>query len=502
MSLLANTVTASTIKINYNYLETENLFGYDVVADYTIDVSDVSFTNNEGVLIEGYDALRAVYLVPSLTARIGTDEFINGRVTNMSLPSASQAGKVEVRVTIEESKTLINEGYSQYIPSAHWLSSFQENYSFSRSEDSYSYTRNVSIQYKQDAGNQFLAKAHAFLRNFYYGFRPNFGYQTDGISEDGRINAGFKPLITETYDLIGLSVSLAENFESSTIIDNYSKKQSYNISITEEGFKDKKYNLEIKALKEPLEHIAFEAAKSIIDEIVTANDAEFKKPISLEKGINKDGGLITINLTFTNDPKRQNQETLYTASKTKRGIYFDYNVSSSFAGDGKTKAEKRLASKAIWTTFIGECEAKLQALFPEATSIFEKSRATTFEKEDAKISESTEFTDDPAYDSSSLPAGIIKKKETLGINEQVKRTTKFLDLKDLREKLIADAKLTIGEGTLTIEVVPFRSRGLFFGQEYLETLDPLDAGEYASNDVISIDSANGATNRVISYSYR
>lgn len=502
MSLLINTAKSSSIRIEYSYLDTEKLFGYEVSADYSVDISDVSF-EQDSVLLSGYEALQAAFLQKNLVARIGTDEFVNGRIISLSLPETSAAGSIECKVSIQESKRLDNyssNAWAQELASPQWLSSFTENYNFSRSEDNYSYTRNTSIQYKQDAGSQFLNNARLFLRNFYLSNRPNYGFHIDGISEGARVDAGFKPLITETYDLVNLNVSLAENFESSFIFGDYSKKQSYNIGVSSEGFSDKKYTIEIKALKEPLEVIAANACKTVIDAVVAENFAEFKNPISIEKGITHEAGLITIGISLTNDPKKQSSIATYTCSQTKRGAYFDYSMSVTFSAEGKTKALQFTAAKALWIAFQSGYKQKIADLFNLGSlDFYEKSRSTTFEVEDAKVGESVEFTDDPSYNDESLPSGIIKLSFSRNTKEQNFRTFKFVDLKDLREKLIRSGLKSIGEGSLTINVVSIRSRGIFFGQDYLEDQDYLESTEYVASDQISIDSANGVTNRVISY---
>lgn len=500
MPLIINTIKSSSIKIEYSYLDTEKIFGYEVTADYTVDVSDVSF-DQDSVLLNGYDALKEAYLQKNLVARIGTDEFINGRIISLSLPETSAAGGIECRLSIQESKSIDSDNqWADKIASPQWLSSFTENYNFSRSEDSYSYTRNVSIQYKQDAGNQFLNNARLFLRNFYLQNRPNLGFQTDGISEDGRTDAGFKPLITETYDLVNLSVSLVENFESSYIIDNYSKKNSYSLAIGNDGFLEKKYSIELKALKEPLEKIVNDACKDVIDEIASENFAQFKNPISIEKTIGHETGVISIGVSFTTDPRKQGSSTIYTATKTKRGAYLDYSLNATFAAEGKTRKERFEATKTLWADFQGTQKEKIGNLFSVSeSSIYEKARSVELEPEDGKISENSEFSDDPAYNDSSLPDGIIKLNFSRNTKEQNFRSFKFLDLKDLREKLIGSDKKTIGEGSLTVNLIPIRSRGIFFGQNYLESQNYLDSTQYKTSDQISLDSANGTTSRVISY---
>jgi hypothetical protein len=503
MSLIINKVSASSIQITYEYFESDLLFGYNVAANYTVDLTDISFTNSSGVLFEGINALKEAYQQQNLVARIGADEFINGRITGNNFSETSLVGSSKATFTIEESKILpsySNNIFAANIPSPQWLSSFQENYSFSRSESSYSSTRNVSIQYKQDANGEYLRNAREFLKNFYFANRPNFGYQTDGISENGRIDGGFRPILTETFNLTDLSVSLSENLESSLIENGYSRKQTYSISLNESGYLEKKYNVEIKALKDPLEAVALNACKAIIDELCASNLAQFVRPITIEKGINKDGGQITLSLFFTTDPsKNQTNSSIYEVERTKNGVFYDYAINVSFLSDGATKLIQYSNTKTNWLNFQSTYTAKILSLFSEATAIYEKSRNTSFLKNEGKITESLIFTNDPSYNSSLYPNGIIKFKITNNVQPQMDRIERFVDLEDLIEKVAYNLYKTIGGGSFNLEVVTFKSKGLFFGQNYLDGLSVLSGSQYVSSDQINISSSEGKTSRVINY---
>ncbi len=502
MSLLIHNVLSCSSKIDFSYLDGTASFGYNVSNTYTIDISDVQFFDGDIPLLSGEAALKEAYMRPNLVARIGTDEFINGRITNLSLPSSSLSGSSTATITIEESKKLdsyANNVFAQNIPSPHLLDSFQENFSFSRSEDSYSYTRTVSIKYKQGIGDQFLNHAHFFLKNFYFVNRPNFGYAVDGISENARTDSGFKPLLTESYDLIDLSVSLTENFESSSISGDVSVKKSYNIGINESGFTEKKYTIEIKALKEPLEIVANNACADILDNLIYENSS-FNNPVSIEKGINKDGGIISLSVEFSNDPsKSETNKISYTVTKTKRDAFYDYTLSINFSSLGKSYTERFIKTKTLWKGFQSSIKTKIQTMFPEANPIYEKSHSTTFAKLEGKISESVVYTDDPAYIQDGLPENALKLKVTNKVTEQNSRFFRFLNLLDLKEKFILSELPTIGEGSISIEIVTKTPEDIFGGYKILQSMSFLNGNQYPTSDVITIDTANGATTRVIGY---
>lgn len=507
MSLIINKVSSASVQITYNYLEADEVFGYEVAATYKIDFSDISYTNDQNILYKGVNALREAYLRPNLVARIGADEFINGRITAQNFEESSSVGNSSCSITIQESKRLYDysgSDFAQYIPSPQWMESFQEKFSFSRNAGAYSSTRNVSVKYKQDAGNQFLNNARLFLRNFYFSSRPNVGNHVDGISENGRFNGGFRPLISETFDLIGLSVSLQENLETAFIDGDHSKKQSYSLEADESGFLNKKYNIEVKAIKEPLETVAENACRDIIADIISTNSAEFGQPFEIGRGINKDGGAITINIAFTTNPLLNAAQSIsYSVQKSRRESFYDYSFSAELMADGKNQIEKSANVRSYWQTQSPLYQTKVLALFPEATTIYEQSRSFSFRYLTAKITDSAVFTTDPAYNTAALPEGITKLKFSNSLTPKIDRTRTFIDLSDKREKIeLSDSDLsTIGKGTFSMEASAFKSKGLTFLRDYLSDLD-FYVGEqiYKNSDEITIND-DGLTSRVISYDF-
>jgi hypothetical protein len=412
MSLIINKVSSCSTQINYSYLESDLLFGYDVVGTYTIEFADISFTDSDGVLYAGIEALRLAYQQPNLVARIGADEFRNGRLTSQSFEQSNLVGSSTCTLTIEDSKRLddySNNEFAEHIPNPHWISSFQETFSFSRSGDSYSSTRNVSLTYKQDAGDEFLDNAKLFLSNIYNNSRPNFGYHTDGISENGRFDQNFRPLISETIDLLNLTVSIQESVQTSFIEDYYSKKESISTEVGEDGFVSKKYNIEIKALKEPLEKNALDACKEILDLIIIENISEFKEPVEIGKGINRDGSTITLNISFSNDPRLNSEDPIsYTATKSKSGNFYEYSLTFDLQSSGKNKEQKLANLRDAYFTNVGLNSSRINNLFFIGT-IYLKSTEYSISSKEPKITNTTTYTEDPSYNTS----GIILKDENI-----------------------------------------------------------------------------------------
>ena len=501
MSLIINKVSSGSTQITYNYLDSTHLFGYDVTANYTIDVADVAFDNGSGVLLTGIEALNTAYARKNIVARIGGDEFINGRFQSLSVSATSLTGATEAKIVIVESKRLdsyASDDFTKHLASPQWIESFQETFNFSRSDDSYSFTRNVSIKYKQDAGNQFLNNAKFFLRNMYFLRRPNYGFQNDDLSENARYNRNLKTNKTENIDLIALSVSFSENFQSSKIESGstYSKKVVSSKGIDEKGFTNLDLNIEIKALIEPLEENASIYTKTIIDEYVSSNSSLYGRPILIEKGINKDGGIVNLKMSFTNDPSKNQIDFIsYSVSKNKVGAYHEYQLTVNYSSDGKDFEQRFTNVKSLYSSKQGTYTSKISSVFSSVGSIYEKSRSTSFIKHEGKISENLVFSNDTAYDTIG---GILKFKRTTSKTERPDLIQKVIDLSDLNEKVVSGGKKGVGGGSITTIVVPFKSKGLMYGNSYLDN-NPDTIDGYITSNQITIDSANGTTTRVINY---
>ena len=448
MSLIINKVSSCSTQINYSYLESDLLFGYDVVGTYTIEFADISFTDSTGVLYEGIEALRQAYQQPNLVARIGTDEFTNGRLTSQSFEQSNLVGSSSCTVTIEDSKRLndySNNEFAEHIPSPHWISAFQETFSFSRSGDNYSSTRNVSLTYKQDAGNQFLNNAKLFLSNIYNDSRPNFGYHIDGISENGRFNENFRPLISETIDLLNLSVSIQESVQTSFIENDYSKKESVSTEIGEDGFVSKKYTIEIKALREPLEKNALDKCKQILDDIINQNIAEFKDPIEIGKGINRDGSTITLNISFSNDPKLNSDDAaIYTVTESRSGNFYEYAIIFDLQSNGKNKEEKLANLRSAYSSNTVLNLARINNLFYIGT-IYLKSVEYSISSKEPKITNTTTYTEDPSYNTNGI---ILKDENTLSTKNPLERHKIFVS-PETKSEIIETAQGLKSSGTIT-----------------------------------------------------
>lgn len=512
MSLIVNNIVSSSVKIEYSYLDSDELFGFIVEATYQINISDIQFDAGGGVLLSGRAAIRTAYETQNITARIGGDEFVNGLIKSLSFQESNLVGSEIASVTIEERKRLdsySSKTFAKSMPSPHLVESFSEDYDFSRSGSDYSYTRNVSLKYAQDAGGEFLKNAQVFLNNFYHLNRPSFGFYTDGISENAKITKGFAGKLKEDIDLVNLEVSLSEDFDSSFIdnVNEVSKKTVTTISQDSDGYLSKKIDIDLKALDYDYQKCIEGAIGTCIDSVISDEQAAFGKPYSISKGVTKDSRKASISISFSTNPTLSgDNEISFSCSKQKREAFFEYSLSVRYKSSGKNVADRYKKTLDLWKYYRLQNKSKVNGLFPETSGvIFESSRSSSISRSQGFVEETIVFTTNDDYNNSSLPDGILKYQLTLNKTNKIKRSEKILDLTSLREKLVVSNLDTLGQASVTASVVASPSHGIYHGKEFLKgKTSEMEAklGEssyHLVGDQTTIDLSNGTTNRVISF---
>ena len=511
MSLIVNHVTQSSIQINYSYLESIELFGYTVTANYKINIADILFDNQNGVLLNGRSAIRQAYERQNITARIGADEFNNALITNLSFSEGSLVGSEVVDITLVESKRLndyTSKTFAKYIPNPHLLDDFQETYSFNRNGSTYSYNRDISLKYSQETSNEFLNNAKVFLTNYYFSNRPSFGYYEDGISENAKFNERYYGKLNESIDLINLSVSLQESFDSS-FIDNandVSKHILQKIQIDDKGYLNKTLTVDLTSLVLNSQNALEQAMADVIDSIISEEEAQFGKPHSIQKGISKDAAKAQITISFSTNPSLSQENLItYSCDKQKAGSYVEYILNVNYQANGKNLKNRYDNTIALWNSLKDSNEVKVEGLFVEASDIYEKSRNANISKSTAQVKETITYTDNDAYDNSSLPDGILKYDVVVSKNPKIPRTSKILDVTSLREKLVVSNLDALGQGTVTATAISIPTFGLLYSKDFLNSKTSemnsglSETGYYATSDESTIDLSNGTANRVINY---
>ena len=508
-TLIANNVISSSTRINYKYLGTSDLFGYEVEGTYEIDLSDVNFEQNETSLLVGRDALIKAYAKPNITARIGADDYVNGRIESFNFEDGPLVGSEMVTMVIKESRRLddyLSSEFAKYIPNPETVSNFSENYNFSRDGANYTSTRSVSLTYEEDAGDQFLNNAKTFLTNYYFANRPSFGYQEDGISEDAKIDKNFRGLISESYDLIGLSVSLNEKVSSSYIDDskNVGRLETQSLEITPEGFLNKTINIELTSLRLDSENTLYSAISEIIDEKKEEEHSEFGSPFSISKALTKDGNNATLTISFSTDP-RKSQESLifYSGEESKDGSFINYTLTISFNSMGKDNKDKFKKSKAAWGSEQINYKDKIQKLFHPLKDFFESKRSCSFDKSKGTVQESVSYTTDPSY--KDLDDGVMKLKTTVSKTHQINRIEKYFNIHSKEDEVVLNNLKSVGRAKISAEATVSQSMGIYKARETLESKTSDFNGLLGENiitivkDVISTNLGEGKATRSLDY---
>lgn len=511
MALLIHTVNSASTQVNFKYLDSHHLFGLEVVGNYTFDITELEYNDGIAILEDaaGFDALQKAYSNQHLVAKIGTDIFHAGVITSLSLNSSSQKNHNTATITIKETKRVEDDGELSYlnasIPSPQKVQSFSDTVNFNRTDGSVSYSRRVSLQYDEDLSEEFLNNAYMFLKNIYYTNRPNFGYQVDGLSEKTRMDGGFRPQISEEYDLINKSISFGENLTFGNVQGSYSKSSSYTLGNTENGFLQKSYNVDIVGLIEPTAHSALNGLTETIDLLAAENLTEFGSPVSISKNISKDSSQLTATVTFNTDPQQNQTDTFtYSASRTQNASFFDYSISTNRKSSAKDKATAYSNLKSKWASEQALLKEKISALFPEVSTgeLFEISRALTFDPFEISLSENVTFSTNPDYDTSG---DTIKSKTSINSELPVERIHEFNVPKDKArvQRLFRDSKNSLGKKQITVELVKKQGSDLIAAEaEALAiALQPPAGTSWVSDKSSSIDPKNGTTTATISYNY-
>lgn len=464
MALFITKINNASSNVVFNYFESEHIWGSKTVATYDFSILDVQYDDGTDALLSGIEALQLAYARPEIAAKIGVDEFKNGNVTSISFPSSERVGSTTASITIEETARVTDDSVlsdiADNIPSPQDVESFSANFSFSRSDNDYSYTRTANLKYKQDTSGDFLNKAYLFLKNIYLGNRPEFGYQTDGISENARFNLKLKPLLQEEIDQIGKSVQLTESFSSSriTVEDGitYSKNSTHSNSLTEDGYTEKIYNLEIKALEEPLETVLNSGIELSLLSLLVENTG-YGKPFRIEKTINSDGGQGNLSVSFTDDPRR-NQQTnvVYSVSKNGGGDFDEYSINVDVNTRGYNRNTAFIASKDYIDVNKHMGLIKIPAMFDITSGeLFEKSRQVSYNPFERSASQSVSYSLDSAYKYEG--DGVLKRGIQVSDTKQINRHDIVPIYGDKELAIENSSAKTAGTRSVSVDMVSLNS---------------------------------------------
>jgi hypothetical protein len=508
MPLFVTKINSESTDVNFTYLNGESIWGYVISSSYEFDISDTTYTDGDDILYEGKDALDRVYLNQNIVGKIGSNEIINGLVTSISYPETPSVGRTTASISIQERKRVDSHGALESvinnIPSPQDVESFSETFSFERSENSYSRTRNVSLKYKQDAGHFFLDKAKIFVQNMFFESRPSFGYQNDGISENARFNLNLKPIFTEEIDLLNKEISFSETVNTNRInLQNLSSESvKINQSTDENGYKSKTYTATLKALQEPLESNINNIIKTFVDEVYQENSAEFKYPVSISKTLNSDGGTAEVSVSFNSNPSLNSiTNALYTVSKTREGEWDEYSFSMTIKSKGISNFSAFINAKNYWIQNKDIGLTKVLSLFPEAASfsLYEKSIKVSFDEFNRTVQHDVVYTTNPDYQSNG---NILKQAITVSDQKGVERfaIVPILGERELLRRRANSKTLSSRSVNVTMtskDLKSLESQALTIAQSYV----PTAAYYYISNKTTKFDPINGVSTATVNFDY-
>jgi hypothetical protein len=461
MKLYISKIDNSNTSVSFQYFGSEHMWGLLVSANYSFHLKDVTGEDGDDKLQVGMEAIETAYAQPNIAAKIGADEFRNGNVVSIEFDESRGVDRtkgsivIEERIRIEEDGALSN--LTDLIPSPQDIESFSESFNFNRGENSYSYERSVSLKYRQDAGGEFLNKAYLFLKNVYLNNRPAYGFQEDGISEWGRVDAGLKPVATESIDILNKSVEFSESLETSRIETTanlpFSKSETSKTVLQSDGYKLKNYSFEIRALSEPYEANIIHGITGTLDAVIQANTGAYSQPTLISKGVSEQGNVATLDVEFTNDPRRNNNTNIdYSAAKTESPEGFDsFTFNLTVSSRGKNDVTKFTRNKDYWKSNTNLPYSKIPVLFPEVTSgeLFEVDRNVSFEPFGNTVSDTSRFSTDPQF--SGLADGTLLRTATISDRKPVSRDT-VIPIYGDEEILVQGAGKTLGERTINVSL--------------------------------------------------
>ena len=241
------------------------------------------------------------------------------------------------------------------------------------------------------------------------------------------MDAGLKPIVSESIDIINKSVSFSESLETSRIETTaglpFSKSETSKTVLQENGYQLKSFSFEIHALSEPYESNIIHGITGTLDAVIQANSGVYSLPIVIQKGLTDQGNVGTLDVEFTNDPRRNNNTNIdYSASKTESPEgYANFTFNLTVSSRGRNDVTKFNRNKDYWKINTNLPYTKIPILFPEITSgeLFEVDRSVSFQPFDNAVSDTSRFSTDPQF--SGLADGTLLRSVEISNNKQVNR---------------------------------------------------------------------------------
>ena len=136
-----------------------------------------------------------------------------------------------------------------------------------------------------------------------------------------------------------------------------------------------------------------------LEDLISENSGEFGTPSSIEKTLKSDGGLGSLSVSFTNDPRQNSLTNVdYTASK-QNGAFEDFTFSLNVVSKGPNRNDAFDQSRLYLQNNPNIAVEKVAVLFPETSSgdLNEISRSVSLNPFQRSASQTVNLTTNPDY---------------------------------------------------------------------------------------------------------
>lgn len=461
-------------------------------SSYTFSIDDASFEEGNN-LLQGIEALNAVYTQKPIVANIGGDIYTQGQLVSISYEETSLAGTVKGSISIREPFQLDS---CNQIFNCKFLTDFSDSFNFQRNGAEYSFDRSFSAGYELLSEAEFVVAAKALV-GFIDSQKPNYGFLTDSISTKGKFNSNLITKKTETIDLINKSVSFSENFQSQDLVENsLSEDLTITNGVDEEGFTTKDYQINYKKIRESGDFLSLVSGK--INQLISSESTNFPSgPSSITRDLNMFEMTANISISFNSNPNdKKSGVTQVSLSKEFDGTNNQFTVSVTAKEIEGDRGDRLISAK----TFVNDYpyQQEIVSAFNITNTITETSKSLSYTNglSEASATLNVNFSDNPIYETED--ENVTRFSITIDSTEE-KDPEEILDISDLKRKITFPTyEKTIENGSIRLEV-NHTSENFFYGESFIEGKIPSFLNQkYITSDSISIDS-NGTTTRTISY---
>ena len=387
---------------------------------------------------------------------INGENFGKGRVTDFNVNESNFVKYTTYSLSIAgfESGNLHNlEGeyydglntLTGFIQASHLLEDFSENFSFDRSDDSYSYSHDISIKYASGDNIKISPIDRAKLLATYVltGSNPSFGFIDSQVS--GLYTGNYKEYFDESYDAINNTVNISKKFNSLNMSGDYSISLKHIFDRQDDGISNVTENAELKTHQIPKKtalNTSFdtEIAKSFdrcseVYGFYLGDGNLISQPVSLSQSRNNFEGVGDYSVVYTNDPAFNDSYTWsYTHQIDKNGTFFTVTEAGDIQGLGSKSQVKYTNALSAYATIKPNIRSRIDTFYqeslgksPDLNLILQSENKNQF---NGQVNYSSEYSDEPSRGVDGLrkleisvedspPVDLFNSFEILGYKEMV-----------------------------------------------------------------------------------